>query len=352
MSLPRRACNAPIDRGIRPADEPAWQALDRSLPRRRWLAIAAAGTLAASRAWPTAVPRIGLLSFGSAPSGPSPDPWTGLRDGLRSLGYEAGRNLMLEFRYADGRPERLRADAAELVASKVDLIMAGGPAPLHAARRATSTIPIVAVAGSDPVAEGWARGLDRPGGNVTGLTVTFPELGPKRLEILAQAVPGLARIAALYAPADHVNLGPESAGAHALGLQLQRLEVGVAEDLPAAFERAVRNRAQALYAVSTNTIVTSRTRIAELAVAHGLPSIGDFPLLAQAGLLMSYGADLDALGRRAATYIDKILKGARPGELPIERPTDFELVINRGTARALGRTLPEALLLRADRVIG
>ena len=323
--------------------------------RRLVISIAAAslaGRAAMLRAQPTsaAMPRIGVLSFGTAPSGASPDPSAGFRQGLRELGYAEGRNLVLEYRYADGRSDRLATLAAELVLLKVDVILAGGPATLQAARKATSSIPIVALGGSDPVGEGWAQSLARPGGNVTGLTVTFPELGPKRLEILGQAVPGLARVAVLLAPAELEGSGLE-AGARALGLQVQLLEVSGPDDFEAAFKRATQGRAQGLYAISTNTIVTYRSRLAELSVSYRLPSVSDFPLLADAGFLMSYGADLDALARRAATYVDKILKGARPGDLPIERPTEFELVINLKTARALGITLPHAVLLRANRLI-
>ena len=297
-----------------------------------------------------AMPRIGVLSFGTAPSGAVPDPNTGFRQRLRELGLVDGRNVMIEYRYADGRPDRLAALAAELVQLKVQVIVAGGPAPLQAARHATSTIAIVAIAGQDPVAEGWAQSLARPGGNVTGLTVTFPELGPKKLELLQQAVPGLARVAVLLAPAEAGQLNLE-AGARALGLQLQMLEVSAPDDFDATFKRATEARAQGLYAIETNTIVTQRSRLAELALSARLPSVTGFSLLAEAGFLMSYGADLDALGRRAATYVDKILKGARPGDLAIERPTEFELVINRKTADALGITLPNSLLVRANRVI-
>jgi len=329
--------------------------------RRLVISIAAAnlgGGAAMLRAQPisAAMPRIGVLSFGTAPSGANPDPSAGFRQGLRELGYAEGRNLVLEYRYADGRSDRLATLAAELIQLKVDVILAGGPATLQAARNATSAIPIVALGGSDPVGEGWAQSLARPGGNVTGLTVTFPELGPKRLEILSQAVPGLARVVILLAPAELGLNGPsmksmEEAGARALGLQAQLLEVSGPGDFEAAFKRAAQGRAQGLYAISTNTIVTYRSRLAELSVSYRLPSVSGFPLLAEAGFLMSYGADLDALGRRAATYVDKILKGARPGDLPIERPTEFELVINLKTARSLGITLPQAVLLRANRVI-
>jgi putative tryptophan/tyrosine transport system substrate-binding protein len=237
----------------------------------------------------------------------------------------------------------------------VAVIVAGGPAPLAAARRATATIPIVAVSGADPVAEGWAQSLARPGGNVTGLTVTFPELGGKRLELLREAVPRLARVALLYAPADLPNpqaqLAATDAMARQLGLQLQAVEIGGAGDLEAAFERIRAARSQALLAYATNIVATHRDRLAALAGAARLPSVSDFALLMQAGFLMSYGADLDDLIRRAASYVAKILGGMRPGELAIERPSKFALGINLKTAAAIGLAIPQSLLLRADEVV-
>ena len=324
--------------------------------RRRLLgSIAAAGLagrLATLRAQPagTRMPRIGMLSFGPAPAGADPDPSAGFRQGLRELGYSDGRNLVVDYRYADGRPDTLAVLAAEFVRLKVDVIVAGGPAPLASARKATNTIPIVSIGGADPVGEGWAQSLARPGGNVTGLTVTFPELGPKRLELLKQAMPSLARVAVLLAPAELRTSGPDL-DARALGLQLQLLEVSGPDDFEAAFKRATQERAQALYAIATNMIMSHRSRLAALSIGARLPSITEFALLAEAGFLISYGADLDALGRRAATYVDKILKGERPGDLPIERPSVFELVINLRTAKAIGTTLAPVLLARANRLI-
>jgi putative tryptophan/tyrosine transport system substrate-binding protein len=300
------------------------------------------------------LPRIGVLAFGSGPWGPQPSPVVaGFQESLRETGLIDGRNVAIEWRYAEGRPERLAVSAAELVQSKVALIVALGPAPVQAARAATSTVPIVAIGSADPVAEGWAQSLARPGGNLTGLTVTFPELESKRLEILKEARPGLFRVAVLLAPAE-IRKGTEAAvhaDASALGLKLQWLEVSAAADFEPAFERARQGRAQGLYAIATSLIVTHRQRLAELAQRQRLPSISEFSLLAQAGFLLSYGADLDALGRRSVSYIDRILKGAKPGDLPIERPTRFELVVNLGVARAMGIALPAATLRRADRVI-
>lgn len=298
--------------------------------------------------------RIGLLSFGSAPGGPNPDPNTGFYDGLRALGYVEGRNLVVLSRYADGRPERMATLANELTQQNVALIVAGGPASIQAARAATSTIPIVPIGGIDPVGQGWAQSLARPGGNLTGLTVTFPELGPKLLEVLKEARPGLARVALLGAKnergSEESNMTLER-GARALGLELLRFEVKDAIDFEQAFAHAVRDRAEGLYAAATNLIVSNRRQLAELALQHQMPAISDFSLMADAGFLLSYGTNLEALGRRAATFVDKILKGTRPGELPIERPTEFELVVNLHTARAMGIRLPEVILQRAQRVI-
>jgi putative ABC transport system substrate-binding protein len=297
-----------------------------------------------------AMPRIGVLSFRSPPSGVDPDPIAGFRRGMRDLGYVDGRNIVLDHRYADGQPDRLATLVAELVQSKVDVILAGGPVPLQFARKATSTIPIVAISGSDPVREGWAQTLARPGGNVTGVQVTFLELAAKQLEILKTAVPELERVAVLVAPAE-LNDPDVEAGARALGLQLIMLGVRGPDDFERAFKEAASSRAQGLYAIATNTIVAHRTKLAELAVTYRLPSISELTLLANAGFLLSYGADLEALGLRAATYVDKVLKGERPGDMAIERPAVFELVINRKTARALGMTMPQSILMRATRVI-
>jgi len=302
------------------------------------------------------VPRIGILSFDGAPSSTDPGPADqGFALGLRELGYVEGQNIVVEQRYADGRPERLAELAAELVQLKVAVILAGGPAPREAARKATSTIPIVTISGTDPVKEGWARSLARPGGNVTGLTVSFDELNAKRLELLKQAFPGVVRVALLLDP---VEIGDAKAfvqameaSARPLGLQIQVLEVRGAGDVDAAFSLARQHRAQALYVVTTNTTVTHRARIAALATGDRLLSISSFPQMAQAGFLMTYGADIEDLARRAITLMDKILKGARPGDLPIEQPAKFQLIVNLKTAKALGITIPQSLLLRADEVI-
>ena len=325
--------------------------------RRRPLVLGvAAGLCGGTRAQPAAgaMARVGVLSFGSSPAGANPDPQTGFRQGLRELGYVEGRNLLLEYRYADGRAERLAALADELLRAKVGVILAGGPAPIEAARAATRDVPIVAIGGSDPVRQGWVQSLARPGGNLTGLTVTFPEMGGKLLEVLKEARPGMLRASVLGA-VDEIGSPLESldwvAATRALGLEMHWLAVKSPADLEPALARAAQARVQGVMAIATNLVVSNRQRIAEIALAHRLPTISEFSIMTQAGFLMNYGANLDALGRRAAGSVDKILKGARPGDLPIERPSEFELVINRRTEAALGIALPKAMLLRADRLI-
>ena len=324
-------------------------------PRRAFLLALGACASAARAADSRRVARIGVLSFGAAAVGPGADPSSGFRQGLRELGYVEGRNLAIEWRYAGGRREALVTLAAELVQRKMDVLLAGGPAPLYALRAATRDIPIVAVAGSDPVAEGWAQSLARPGGNATGFTVTYPELQPKRLQLLKTVLPSLQRVAVLSAPADlpnrtQVRQEIEEA-ARSLSMQVQFFELRGAQDIKPAFDGAGRWGAQAVSAIATNLVVTERARLAALAIERRLPSASEFPLLAEAGFLLAYGADLEDLGRRCATYVDKILKGARPGELPIERPTKLQLIVNLATARSLGVTVPATFLARADRVI-
>jgi len=326
------------------------------MDRRLWV-IGTAGLVAGPltvSAQPPAWPRIGVLLFGSAPGGADPDPGTELREGLLELGYAEGKNIQIEWRYADARADRMTALAADLVQKKVTLIVAGGPTSIQAARAATDTIPIVAVGGTDPTGrQGWAQSLARPGGNTTGLTVEFPELGPKKLELLKLAVPGLTRTAVVAEPVAFTGNSRivMVEGASALGLQLLWLEVNSPEDFEPAFKGASGAHAQAVYLPATNLVVEHRRQLAALARGNRLPSISNFPFMAEAGFLMSYGADLKAVMRRSATYVAKILDGARAGELPIERPSKFELVINLGVARQLGITLPTAALQRADRVI-
>jgi putative ABC transport system substrate-binding protein len=318
------------------------------------LAIALASAASAASAQVVQkVPRVGVLYMG-APS-QSEGPTSGFDKGLRELGYVPGRNVVIEWRYAEGRPDRLPVLAAEL-AEKVDVILTGGPGPLAAARQASRQVPIVTVSGSDPVAEGWAATLARPGGNVTGLAVTFPELGLKRLELLKELLPGLARVAVLFAPAElpgdgAADIRSMEVAARRLGLQLQVLPVRHPGDVERVLRAAGEARSQAIYAIDTTFVVVNRPLITELAARLGIPVCGEFSAFGVEGLLMAYGADLNDLLRRSATYVDRILKGARAGDLPIERPVKIDLTINLKVARALGVAVPQSLLLRAERVV-
>jgi putative tryptophan/tyrosine transport system substrate-binding protein len=319
----------------------------------------AAGVLALAAAFASAcaaaatLPRVGLLSFFAAPDTTNPDSTeTSFRQGLRDAGYVEGENIVIERRYAEGRPDRLAAMADELVRLKVDVILAPGQAPREAARKATNTIPIVTLSGGDPVREGWAKSLARPGGNLTGLTFTFPELGPKRLELLKEAVPALTRVAVLINPIDIVDvndvLRETEAAARRLGVALSVLEVHRAEEFEQAIARARRERAQGVLAIA---MWAHRDRLARLAAQAGLATAGETAQEAQAGFLLAYGADLDDLVRRAVRQMARILKGERAGEMPIERPSKFGLSVNLRTAKALGIAVPDAFLLRADEVI-
>jgi putative ABC transport system substrate-binding protein len=298
--------------------------------------------------------RVGVLFIDPARVGESAA--ASLAKGMRDLGYVEGSNVAYKRRYAEGRPERLDAIAAELVAAGVDVIVVGGPAPLAAARRATTKVPIVAVSGSDPVSEGWAASLSRPGGNVTGLSVTFPELEQKRLEIMKELLPGAKRVAVVIAPLELHDGGNDvardiDAAARRLGLQLQSLPVRTGADIDALGPALRHGRAQAIFTVETTFVVANRKRIAETAAQQGIPVLGEFTLFGADEILMVYGADLNDLLRRAATHVDRILKGARAGDLPIERPTKFDLTVNRKVASRLGIPIPSSILLRADRVI-
>ena len=330
---------------------------DRRLVVARLCAgIAAVCLPLAPRAQPgPAPPVVAVLAFGTAPAADGPDPLRAFLLGLRDAGLVEGRDVQVERRYGDGRPEQLAAQAEALVRVKVDVIVAAGPLPREYAGRATATIPIVAIASADPVREGWAQSLARPGGNITGLTVTFPELGPKRLELLKEAMPALERAALVLAPQELPDLGASVEEMHAaaarLFVRLHVVEVRSAADIEPALQSAAQRRCQALLAFATNTIVSHRVQLATLATAHRLLACSEFPLLAQAGFAITYGADLDDLSRRAAGYVKRILDGARPGELPIERPSKLSLVINLKAARAIGVTIPKSLLLRADEVI-
>jgi ABC-type uncharacterized transport system substrate-binding protein len=297
------------------------------------------------------VARIGILRPGSPP-----DPFDKVfREGLRELGYAERRNISIEYRWAEGRPERLPALAAELVRLKVDVIVAGGGGPVEAASQATTTIPIVMPVSSDPVKLGLAASLARPRGNVTGLTILDQELPGKWMELLKETLPRASRVAVLWDPqssgsADQLTVS--EAAARSLGVRLQVLNVRRADQLEIAFAQARKNRAEALIVLSSASFYSHRAQLVALAAKQRLPTIyHQNEFVVGSGGLMSYGPDFHDLFRRAAGYVDKILRGAKPGDLPVEQPTKFELVINLRTAKALGLTIPEPLLQRADQVI-
>ncbi len=304
------------------------------------------------------IPRIGFLALNLAAGSHVPEAF---RQGLRDLGYVEGRNVVIEHRDAEGKPERFPALAAELVALKVDVIVtSGGTAAALAAKQATTTLPIVFASVGDPVGEGLVSSLARPGGNVTGLSVVVPELVGKSLELLKQAVPGVSRVAILLKPdsmpdrARKERLETAEVAARALGVRLQVVEARGPENFDRAFSDMTRARTDALdalFVLGTPVFTFERRRLVNLVAKNRLPAVYSWREFVEVGGLMSYGPDLGDLSRRAATYVDKILKGAKPGDLPVEQPTKFELVINMRTAKALGLTIPQSLLLRADEVI-
>ncbi len=276
------------------------------------------------------------------------------RKGLRELGYVEGRNMMIEYRSADGRSERFPDLAAELVRLKVDVILTRGTPAVMAAKNATGTIPVVMAASGDPVLSGVVSSLARPGGNVTGLSAVVVEVSGKRLELIREVAPGVSRVAALFNmsnPNDALQWKETETAAPTLRVQLQLLDVRKPGDFAGAFDAAVKGRAGALF-VGLDALTWANHRpIVELAAKHRLPAIYGGREFVNAGGLIAYGVSYPHLYRRAASYVDKILKGAKPADLPIEQPTKFELVINIKTAKALGLTIPQSLLGRADEVI-
>ncbi len=297
------------------------------------------------------VPRIGVLQAGLPSSGTSPVADAFL-EGLRDLGYVEGRNVFIEHRWAEERLDRLPDLAADLVRVKVDVIVAGGIAATRAAKQATATIPIVMSAATDPLGAGLIASLARPGGNITGSATLLSELGAKRLELLKEAFPKISRVAVLYDPTTSPSVLKEVEGAaERLKIQLRVLEVRTPEELEGAFREAKRSRADALSVLASPFFQSQRVRIASLAAEYRLPASVPHREYVETGGLMSYGPNFRDLNRRAAIYVDKILKGARPADLPVEQIERFELVINVRTAKALGLSIPPSLLLRADRVI-
>src|SRR5215467_8591835 len=298
------------------------------------------------------VPRIGYLSFGTA-SG-SPYRTDAFRQGLRELGYLEGKNIFIDYRYADGKLDRLSALAAELVRLRVDVIVTLGPAPTRAAKAATATIPIVMASDSDPVGNGFVGSLGRPGGNITGLSSQSSEINGKQLELLKETAPKLSHLVVFgtsTVPGQALALREIGLAAGAFNIQPQYLDILGPEDTETAFQAASKGRADGLLVLGGAVLGSQRMRILEFAVKSRLPATYSGRAYVEAGGLMSYAVNLADLDHRAATYVDKILKGAKPGDLPVEQPTKFEFIINLKAAKQIGLTIPPNVLARADKVI-
>src|SRR5262245_4346590 len=301
---------------------------------------------------PAKIPRIGFLSAIS-PSSISAR-MEAFRQGLRELGYVEGKNIVIEWRYAEGKADRLRELAAELVRLKVDVIVTGGPAVIRPVKEATSTIPIVMGFDNDPVGSKFVASLARPGGNITGLSTLAPEISGKRLEILKEIVPRLARVAVLGTstnPGSAQMLKETELAAGVFGVKLQYLEVRSPTDIETAFGDASRWRAEALLMLTSPVITSQRKQIADLAVRSRLLAIHFDTEYVEVGGLVTYGVNIPDLFRRAAVYVDKILKGAKPADLPVEQPKKFEFVINLKAAKLIGLTIPPNVLARATKII-
>ena len=296
------------------------------------------------------VHRLGALFFG-APSDPTVgfDPFL---QTLRGFGWVDGQSILIERRYAEGKSERLPDLAAELVRLPVDVLLAFGTDSAVAAKNATRTLPIVMAAGADPVEKGLVLSLGRPGGNITGVTFMSPQLSGKRLELLKEAVPGISRVSVLWDPTySDQDFRALQIAARALGISLQSLEVRSLADFDSAFRTAVTGRAEALVVTTVRVTALHRKRIQNLAAENRLPTVSSWRAFAEAGALITYGPNVADMFRRAAVHVDRILKGAKPADLPVEQPTTFEFIINLKTAKALGLTIPPSVLLRADHVI-
>ena len=296
--------------------------------------------------------RIGLLDYASDPA--SSSRWTALRDRLRELGYVEGQNVAFESRWSDAQKDRLPGLARELVNAKVDIIVTAGSESAAAAKRATGSVPIVMATGGDVVGSGIVASLARPGGNVTGVISLTSELGGKRLELLQQLIPRVSRVAILRDPDNRGTrafVSDAERAAKSLGINLQVVSVHGHKDLDGAFLAMKRAHIDAVMFAENTAFIAYRQDVGDLAVMHRLPMMAPAKEYAVAGVLVSYGTDYLDLFHRAAAYVDKIFKGSKPGDMPIEQPTKFELTINLKTAKALGLTLPPSLLLRADQVI-
>ena len=322
--------------------------------RRRELLLLLGGAMTAARALRAqqkAMPVIGVLSSDS-PVAAAPNA-AALRQGLSETGYVEGQNLAIEYRWAEGHYDRLPAMAADLVGRKVDLIVTGGPPATRAVKGATSTIPIV-LTGGDPVAEGLVASLARPGGNLTGFTFMVTELMPKRFELISELVPQTRVIALLVnpnSPSTEATIRDVQEAARATGVQLEIVKAGAEGEFETAFASLVQQHAGALVVGADPLFASGREQLVALAARHGVPTIYQWREFAAAGGLISYGPSLTAAYRQVGIYAGKILKGAKPADLPVQQPTTFELVVNLKTAKALGLTVPPSILARADEVI-
>ena len=308
--------------------------------------------LSAEAQQPAKIPRIGYLA-GAFPSS-VPARVAAFRQGLRELGYVEGKNIVVEYRYAEGKADRERELAAELARLKVDVIVTGGPTSTRAAKEATVTIPIVFAQDVDPVASGFVASLARPGGNITGLSTLAPELSGKRLELLKEIVPKLSRVAVIAISTEPGNaqlLKEMELAAEGLKVKLQHLDVLTSKDIETAFRAAAKGRADGVVMLGSAVFNNHRIQIVELAVKSRLPATYTRPEYVEDGGLMTYGPSINDLFRRAATYVDRILKGAKPADLAVEQPKKFEFIINLKAAKQIGLTIPPSVLARADKVI-
>ena len=325
------------------------------MDRRAFLACLGAGLLLAAPLAAEAQnpPKIGLLSIGTDPVKPNLNVWVPFLDQLGRLGYVEGRNITIERRFAGGKPQRLAEFVADLARLRVDVVVATGEPESLAAKRTKPTTAIVMMLVPDPVSAGLVASLARPGGNVTGLSTLAPELYAKRLELLRETIPAMTRVGLLLNPTIAIASAASSmaTAAEVLGVQLQILTIRSQQDVQGTFTAIGRERLQGLVVVTDGITFNQRARIAGLAAQSQLPTMYEVRDFVEAGGLMAYGPSYADLARRAAEYVDRILKGAKPADLPVEQPTKFELVINLTTAKALGVTIPPSVLLRADQVI-
>jgi len=299
-------------------------------------------------------PRIRRIGFLIASSASSQEPrLQAFRQGLSELGYAIGKNIALEVRSGEGKADQLATAAEELVRLNVEVVVSGGPTSTKALQRATNTVPIVLTLEGDPVGDGLVQSLAKPGGNITGLSTVAPELGGKRLELLKEIIPNLSRVAAFYAAnqRDSAHVKAVDNAARLLRLQLQKYELRHGSEIAFVFNAAAKKRAGAVLAIATAVLLTHRKQVAELAIHHQLPTVFSREEFVEAGGLMHYAASTSDISRRAATYVDKILKGVKPADLPIEQPRKFDFAINLTTAKQIGLTIPPNVLARADRVI-